>query len=143
MKQLLLFFSILFTSAAFGQISIDAKYRNGAGWFQAYEMGVKFDLKKGYGVFRCFNATDFGNSLRAESSSNGISIGTGYSFQIISGLSLGGELNLRINDLHGTNGDTFLSPQLYLGYDFSWFELQLDLGLPYFFGLGINIPLKL
>tara|TARA_B100000767_G_C19749605_1_gene530116 strand:+ start:1184 stop:1624 length:441 start_codon:yes stop_codon:yes gene_type:complete len=141
-KTYLILIVILISTKAFGQISIDAQYRNGAGYFQAYEAGIKLDLKKGYGVFRGFNATDFGNSSRADSSSKGISIGAGYSFKIVSRLSLGGEINMRINDLNGTNGDQFLSPQLYLGYDLRWFEIQLNLGVPYFFGLGINIPLK-
>lgn len=141
-KPYLILIVIFISTKAFGQISLDAQYRSGAGWFQAYEAGIKVDLKKGYGVFRGFNATDFGNSLRADSSSFGISIGAGYSFKIISRLSLGGEVNLRINDLNRANGDPFLSPQLYLGYDFKWFEIQLNLGVPYFFGFGINIPLK-
>ena len=141
-KPYLTLIVIFISTKTFGQISIDAQYRSGAGWFQAYEAGIKLDLRKGYGVFRGFNATDFGNSSRVDSSSNGISIGAGYSFKIISRLSLGGEINLRINDLNGTIGDSFLSPQLYLGYDLRWFEIQLNLGVPYFFGLGINIPLK-
>lgn len=141
-KPYLTLIVIFISTKTFGQISIDAQYRSGAGWFQAYEAGIKLDLKKGYGVFRGFNATDFGNSSRVDSSSNGISIGAGYSFKIISRLSLGGEINLRINDLNGTIGDSFLSPQLYLGYDLRWFEIQFNLGVPYFFGLGINIPLK-
>ena len=142
LKTCFILIAIVFSTKISGQVSINGQYRSGAGFYASSEAGLKLHLKKSYIAVRGLKSTDFGNASRSDSSSYGISIGAGSSFLIISKICAGAEINLRINDLNGNNGDPFLSPQLYLGYDFRWFVIQLNLGLPYFFGLGFNIPLK-
>ena len=123
------------------QIKLDVKYGNMAGWGSTSEIGCSYTKRGWFGSLRFAQISSTG--LGEDTKNFGYVIGAGKMWMLSNKVYSGAAIDMRFRDENINALDQpLIAPELFIGYQWSMAECQLNLGFPYFFGMSARFPLN-